>query len=71
MLRTLGVNVSELGVTVHECTSISTIVELRKRKVKAKSERKACFVSSCFHEQTRVSQVGERSETLRVGCKDN
>ena len=39
-----------------------------ERKIRWKSDRSSLvLLASCWNEQTRVSQVGERSETLRVG----
>ena len=74
VLAYAGVNVSELRYTVHECSSISTL-ELAWNNMPwgEKDEDGRCgrsslvLQASCSNEQTRVSQVGERSETVRVG----
>ena len=58
---------------VHECSSISTLewvwnnIALGREKSKWKSDGSSLVLQgSCCNEQTRVAQVGERSETLRV-----
>ena len=68
------VNASELSVVVHECSSISTLefvveyLSLGKDRLRWVFDRSSLvLLASCFNEQTRVSQVGERSETVRVG----
>ena len=75
VLEYAGVDVSELRVNVFECSSTSTLESWWNdfpwgKKVKSgKVIRRSSLVlrASCFYEQTRVSQVGERSETVRVG----
>ena len=71
-----GVNVSGLGLIVYECSSISTLEWAwnhwawgEKAKGGSVMDDGSSLVlrASCCNEQTRVSQVGERSETLRVG----
>ena len=73
VLAYAGVNVSELSWVFDECSSISTL-ELAwnnmpwGKKDKMEGDRSSLVLrGSCWNEQTRVSQVGERSETLRVG----
>ena len=74
VLEYAGVNVSGNQVGMFELTSISTLewawnnIRWGREKYKWKSERSSVVLhGSCWNEQTRVSQVGERSETLRVG----
>ena len=74
VLAYAGVNVSELSVNVYECSSISTLELVwsddpwGKKYAEGNVIDQAWFCcGSCSDEQTRVSQVGERSETLRVG----
>ena len=74
VLTYAGVNVSELGVSVYECSSISTLewawnnMPWGEKDEGRKRDRSSLVLrGSCCNEQTRVSQVGERSETLRVG----
>ena len=74
VLEYAGVNVSGLRVSVHECSSISTlewkwnhIAWGEEDKIGRRDRSSLVLRASCCNEQTRVSQVGERSETLRVG----
>jgi len=72
VLKYAGVNVSKLRWAVYECSSISTlewcgITRIGERKIKWKSDRSSLVLRKLLNEQTRVSQVGERSETVRVG----
>ena len=74
MLAYAGVNVSELRLVVYECSSISTLewawnnMPGERKSTKWKSDGSSLVLqASCCNEQTRVPQVGERSETLRVG----
>ena len=75
VLAYAGVDVSKIGLSIHECASISTL-ELSWNKMPWREkddegnvvDRSPLLLRSCcWNEQTRVSQVGERSETLRVG----
>ena len=63
-----------IRLSVHECSSISTLelvwnhMPWGEKDKERKSDRSSLVLrGSCSNEQTRVSQVGERSETLRVG----
>ena len=73
VLEYAGVNVSELGwmfTNVHPFRRWNWcgITCPGERKIKGKSDRSSLVLrASCCNEQTRVPQVGERSETLRVG----
>ena len=74
VLEYAGVDVSKLCCAVYECTSISTLewawnhLPWGEKDDDRKSDRSSLVLrGSCLNEQTRVSQVGERSETLRVG----
>ena len=74
VLAYAGVDVSELYACIDECAihfDVGIGVEskaLGKEKETWKSERSSLvLLASCCNEQTRVSQVGERSEILRVG----
>ena len=73
MLEYAGVNVSGLGLIVYECSSISTLEWAWNhmawgKKDREESDRSSLVLQgSCWNEQTRVAQVGERSETVRVG----
>ena len=74
VLEYAGVNVSGLSASVYECSSISTLewawnnMPWGKKDERWKSDRSSLVLrASRCNEQTRVSQVGERSETLRVG----
>ena len=73
VLEYAGVNVSELMVlftNVHPFRRWNGrgITSLGREIRRWKSERSSLvLLRSCCNEQTRVSQVGERSETLRVG----
>ena len=74
VLEYAGVDVSELGLMFHECSSISTLEwawnhdSLGKERYQRKRDGSSLvLLASCYNEQTRVAQVGERSETVRVG----
>ena len=74
VLAYAGVNVSGLGAAVYECASISTLewvwnnMPWGEKDDERKSDGPSLVLhGSCCNEQTRVAQVGERSETLRVG----
>ena len=64
---------SKLSWNVYECSSISTLEfawnNMEWGEISMwKSERSSLVLrASCFYEQTRVAQVGERSETVQVG----
>ena len=74
VLEYAGVNVSELSLSVDECSSISTLEWVwnnmpwgeKSQSGRVMDQAWFCW-SSCWNEQTRVPQVGERSETVRVG----
>ena len=74
VLEYAGVNVSGLGLIVYECSSISTL-EWAWNHIPwgEKFEDGTVMDQACFCENVattnkpRVSQVGERSETVRVG----
>jgi len=76
VLEYAGVNVSGLGLIVYECSSISTLEWAWNHWAWGEKDKGGSVMddgsslvlrASCCNEQTRVSQVGERSETLRVG----
>ena len=74
VLAYAGVNVSKLSWGIYECSSISTLEWAwnnmpGERKDKSGRVMRSSLVlrGSCCNEQTRVAQVGERSETVRVG----
>ena len=74
VLAYAGVDVSKLCCAVDECSSISTLEVVWNNFPWGKKDNsgrvidQALFCSArCFNEQTRVAQVGERSETVRVG----
>ena len=74
VLEYAGVNVSGLSASVYECSSISTLewawnnMPWGKKDGDGRCDRSSLVLrASRCNEQTRVSQVGERSETLRVG----
>ena len=74
VLEYAGVNVSGLSVNVSRMFidfDVGIGVESRslgKEICRRKCDRSSLVLrASCSDEQTRVSQVGERSETLRVG----
>ena len=74
VLEYAGVDVSKLRFAVYECSSISTLEWLWNNTNWGKKDEdgrvidQALFCSGVAgNEQTRVSQVGERSETVRVG----
>ena len=73
VLKYAGVDVSELSgllrMFIHFDVGIGVESLSLGREIRRwKSERSSLvLLRSCWNEQTRVSQVGERSETLRVG----
>ena len=74
VLEYAGVDVSELKWAVYECSSISTLewvwndIPWGEKDEDGRRDRSSVvLLASCCNEQTRVAQVGERSETLRVG----
>ena len=74
VLEYAGVDVSKLRWGVYECSSISTLewvwndMTWGEKDEDGRVMDQAWFCrASCWNEQTRVPQVGERSETLRVG----
>ena len=74
VLKYAGLDVSVLKWAVHECSSISTL-ELKwnhmpwgeKDRGGEVMDQAWFLLASSYNEQTRVPQVGNRSETLRVG----
>jgi len=74
VLKYAGLDVSVLKWAVHECSSISTL-ELKwnhmpwgeKDRGGEVMDQAWFLLASSYNEQTRVPQVGKRSETLRVG----
>ena len=79
VLEYAGVDVSKLRWGVCECSSISTLEWAwnnmpwaeKRQSGRVMDQALFCWLRSCWNEQTRVSQVGERSETVRVGCNDD
>ena len=74
VLEYAGVDVSKLRWGVYECSSISTLewawnhIAWGEKDEDGRVMRSSLVLrASCCNEQTRVAQVGERSETLRVG----
>ena len=74
VLEYAGVDVLTLRGAVYECSSISTLewvwndIPWGEKDDRGRVMDQAWFCrASCWNEQTRVSQVGERSETLQVG----
>ena len=74
VLAYAGVNVSKLNWGIYECSSISTLewawnhMPWGKKDTEGRRDRSSLVLrGSCCNEQTRVPQVGERSETVRVG----
>ena len=74
VLKYAGVNVSGLSASVHECSSISTLELVwnhmpwgeKYEDGRVRDQAWFCW-QVAWNEQTRVAQVGERSETVRVG----
>ena len=78
VLEYAGVNVSELGwllfrMLIHFDVGMDVeSLSLGKERYRGRCGRSSLVLrSSCWNEQTRVAQVGERSETLRVECNDD
>ena len=73
VLAYAGVDVSKLCCAIYECTSISTLeFAWNNTRWGEKSTGSSLVLrASCYNEQNRVAQVGERSETVRVGCSDD
>ena len=43
-----------------------------RKMIEGRCDRSSLVLrASCWNEQTRVAQVGERSETVRVECNDD
>jgi hypothetical protein len=72
VLKYAGVDVSAIPCCIVECSSISTLEWAWNHYPWGKKDTKGnvtdlVLLGSCCNEQTRVPQVGERSETVRVG----